>query len=199
MICEWIVLKSGKEGTLFEGGVHIPYSEMKGHYKKGEKILVFVPDSAEAGERVSAKIYNYMQTTDRYKVGDTVPGIVYEMKEEMGAFVAVDDRYHGLIPLNELYKEVQVGRRIEARVTKVTDGKLRLSVRKRAKDQLEEDVEVIVEALRKGGGVLYLSDETPPEIIKRKLNLSKKAFKRAVGRLLSTGRIAINEDSIELI
>lgn len=249
MIKELVVRKSGREGTVFESGETIAYSEMKGIYKKGETVLVFISEpnetetaanaAANPGEPVgeptgkiaaanaeaaieaetaaadadsaaseknarcragiSAKIYNYMKTTDRYKVGDTVRGLVYELKSEMGAFVAVDDCYHGMIPLNEMYKEIKVGNRIEARVTKITDGKLRLSVRKRAKDQLEDDVQVVLEALRKGGGTLYLSDETPPEIIRRKLNLSKKAFKRAVGRLLSTERIELNEDSVSLI
>ncbi len=202
MIKELKVISSGRDGTVFEGGISIPYSEMRGIYKKGGKLLVYIAEGDEDEQgvsRTSAKIYNQLLTTDKYKVGDTVQGIVYELKPEMGAFVAVDDVFHGLIPLNEMYKEVKVGVRIDARVTLVTDGKLRLSIRKRAKEQINSDIEVVLAALKKGDGVLYMNDDTSPEIIKRRLNLSKKAFKRAVGRLLSEGKIFVDEDSIRLI
>lgn len=225
MIKELAVISSGRGGTEFEGGVSIPYSEMRGFYKKGEKLLVYIADDsrdkntdfkdgasdADAAKvhRVaslditapvtSAKIYNQLRRTDKYRVGDTVAGIVYELKPEMGAFVAVDDAFHGLIPLNEMYREVKVGARIEARVTRINNGKLRLSLRKRAKDQLGSDMEVVIAALQKGDGILYMNDDTSPEIIRRRLNLSKKAFKRAIGRLLSEGRVQVDEDSVILI
>ncbi len=234
MIKELKVLNCGKHGAKFEGGIEIPYNEMKGIYKRGEKVLVYVADDeargvlkndskkdlkgeksqtlspsdavfmkdsrdGETAPITSAKIYNQLVPTDKYKVGDTVQGIVYEKKSEMGAFVAVDDLYHGLIPLNELYKEVAIGNRIEARVTKVTDGKLRLSVRKKAKEQMDIDAAMLREELKKSGGVLYLTDDSDPAVIKKRLNLSKKAFKRAVGRLLKQGKIELKADSIELI
>lgn len=194
MIREMIVEKSGRQGTVFEGGWSIPYAEMKGIYKKGEKVLLYVSEDEKV---VSAKIYNYMQDCESHRVGDTVPVLIYEMKPEMGAFAAVEDRYHGLIPLNEIYREVKVGSRMEARVTKIDQGKMRLSIRKRAADQLETDMESILYALAKGGGVLYLTDNTEADIIKRKLNMSKKAYKRAVGRLLSKGEVVLGEDCIE--
>jgi hypothetical protein len=118
----------------------------------------------------------------------------------MGAFVAVDGRYHGFIPKHELYKEIKPGAQIEARVTKIReDGRLNLSIREKAALQIHSDVDVIVEALKKEGGELFLNDESEPELIKRKLNLSKRAFKRGVGRLLKEGRIEMLESGIRLI
>jgi hypothetical protein len=56
-----------------------------------------------------------------------------------------------------------------------------------------------MKVLDDAGGMLYLNDESEPEDIKRKLNLSKRAFKRAVGRLLKEGKIQILEDGIKKI
>lgn len=178
-----------------EGGKVLAYQEMKGTYHKGEEVLVI---ELEDGS-VSAKIYNHLTATDRYKVGDVCEGIVYEKKTEMGAFVAVDDMFHGLIPLNELYSEAKVGNRIRARVTKIIDGKLRLSTREKGDAQRNKDVEALREALSKGGGILYINDDSDPELIKRKLDMSKKAFKRAAGHLLKLGEIQMLEDAIELV
>jgi predicted RNA-binding protein (virulence factor B family) len=125
---------------------------------------------------------------------------VYEIKPEMGAFFAVDDAYHGLIPKHELYKEIKEGAKLEARITRVReDGKVNLSIREKSAVQVNDDVDLLLKVLNDAGGILYLNDESEPEDIKRKLNLSKRAFKRAVGRLLKDGKIQILEDGIKMI
>ena len=53
-----------------------------------------------------------------------------------------------------------------------------------------------VTALVKNGGSLGFNDKADPEIIKKHFDMSKNAFKRAVGRLLKQGKVIITEDSI---
>lgn len=77
-------------------------------------------------------VYRVLSTESPYKEDDEVKGFIYDIKREIGAFVAVDDEYHGLIPKNELYEKFRYGDIVEARVTKVKeDGKLDLSIRKK--------------------------------------------------------------------
>ena len=88
---------------------------------------------------------------------------------------------------------------MEARVTKIKeDGKLDLSIRKKAYKQMDEDVDAILEKLNSNGGKLYLNDNSDPRAIKELLNMSKNAFKRAVGRLLKEGKIEFIEKGIKL-
>jgi len=54
----------------------------------------------------------------------------------------------------------------------------------------------IYDALVKNGGSLGFNDKADPEIIKKHFDMSKNAFKRAVGRLLKQGKVIITEDSI---
>ena len=54
---------------------------------------------------VSMKLYNHLDTAAGYKKGDSVNGYIYEINEKMGAFVAVEDKYQGLIPKQELHKQ----------------------------------------------------------------------------------------------
>lgn len=190
--------KADKQQTLVEGGWTLAFHESRGQLCKGDQVLVYLW-SDEKGQHASMKIYNHLQTTEDHRVGDKVDFIVYDLKDEMGALCAVDDRIHGLIPKNELYREVRVGARLQGRVTKVNEGKLRLSIREKAADQLDIDMQTIMTALQKGDGVLFLNDDSEPEQIKRKLNMSKKAFKRATGRLLSEGKIDMFEDGIKLL
>ena len=59
--------------------------------------------------------------------------------------------------------------------------------------------ETLLDALLARGGRLELSDRSAPVEIRRTVELSKKAFKRAVGALYRQRRIRIGDSFIELI
>ena len=126
-------------------------------------------------------------------------GRVYEISDNFGTFVAVDDQYSGLIPKREADREYKVGEVLKLRVTSVKpDGKLDLSSRDRIPEQMEKDAEIILEKLTQAKGVLKFTDKAEPELIKAETGLTKNAFKRAVGRLLKQGKIEIKNDSIKI-
>ena len=142
-------------------------------------------------------VYDYLETDHNYRVGSEVTGRVYLISDNFGAFVAVDDEYSGLIPKNELYGEVKPGQVINARVSDVKeDGKLTLSIRKKAYMQMDEDAEKVLKVIDQFDGVLPFNDKASPETIKREFNMSKNEFKRAVGRLYKERRIEITDKSI---
>ena len=127
-------------------------------------------------------------------------GRVYEISERFGAFVAVDDQFSALIPKKELYGKLEIGQMIDARVTEVKeDGKLSLSIRKKAYLQIDEDAEKLREILASYENVLPFNDKVSPEIIRRETGMSKNEFKRAVGHLLKLGEIEIGEKVIRKI
>ena len=153
--------------------------------------------AAQADTAAADSYYNHLDTAAGYKKGDSVNGYIYEINEKMGAFVAVEDKYQGLIPKQELHKRVNVGDTMKLRVSEVReDGKLNLSISQLAYQQMEEDSEMVYQAIMSFDGVLPFNDKASPQLIERELGLSKAAFKRAVGRLLKEGRIEIHEHSI---
>ena len=78
------------------------------------------------------------------------------------------------------------------------DGKLVLSVRKKAYKQMDIDAESVYSLIEAYQGVLPFTDKADAGLIKLETGLSKNAFKRAVGHLLKEGRIQIKENTIEL-
>ena len=93
-----------------------------------------------------------------------------------------------------------MGQEITARVTQVRDdGKLSLDPRKKAYMQMEDDGEKILKVIEEYAGVLPYSDKATPEIIKRDFNMSKNAFKRAVGHLYKEGKVEIFEKCIRIV
>ena len=195
------VASVGNIGAFMDWGLEkdilMPFKEMVGKVKEGKEYLVYMYMDKSNRPCVSMKLYEHLSTNSPYAKGDMVEGYVYQINEKMGAFVAVADQYQGLIPMQELHKKVRVGDVLSLRVSEVRDdGKLNLSMVKLAYQQMEEDSEMVYQAILSYDGVLPFTDKASPEIIEREMGLSKNAFKRAVGRLLKEGRIEIREHSI---
>ena len=51
------------------------------------------------------KIYDYLATDSPYTKDAMIQGIVYQVNPNLGVFVAVDGKYHGMIPKKkDVYK-----------------------------------------------------------------------------------------------
>ena len=191
----------GKIGAFLDWGLEkdllLPFKEQTAHVKKGQEVLAALYIDKSSRLCATMKVYPYLQQNSPYIVGDEVKGRVYELSDDFGVFVAVDDKYSGLIPKKEAQGVYQPGEIISCRVTSVReDGKLNLSPRKKAYQQMEEDAALVLKVLDEFAGVLPFDDRVSPEIIKREFGLSKAAFKRAVGHLMKEKKIEIREKRI---
>ncbi len=178
----------------------LPFKEQTHRVKKGEEVLAALYIDKSSRLCATMHIYEYLSTSGDFQKGDHVKGVVYQITDSFGAFVAVQDKYSALIPHNEMNRELHVGDNLQARIKEVReDGKLTLSLQEKVKVQMGMDAEVILEKLEAAGGSLPFHDKTSPEIIKREFRMSKNAFKRAIGRLMKQNRIEILEDGIRLL
>lgn len=197
------VVNQTKFGYFLDWGLDkdlfLPFGETVGHVEKGKSYLVGI--YVDKSDRICAtmKIKNMLSTDSPYKRGDKVKGTIYNINRGLGAFVAVDNKYEGLISKKDLLGVYEVGDIIEARVSNVKeDGKLDLSLREVKHVQIDRDKELILEKLEENDGFLPFNDDTPPEIIRKELNMSKAGFKRAIGRLYKEGLIVIDSIGIKL-
>ena len=194
----------GKIGAFLDMGLEkellLPFKEQTYRVRPGEECLVALYVDKSGRLAATMRVYAYMSNEPPYGKDDKVTGTIYEINPDIGAFVAVDNRYYGLIPARELYGDLREGDKVEARVLKVReDGKLDLSPREKAYLQMDTDSGLVLKVLDEFDGVLPFNDKASPETIKREFHLSKNAFKRAVGRLLKEGKIKITEKTIERI
>lgn len=185
----------GLEKDLF-----LPYKQQTVKVKEGDEVLCALYIDKSKRLAATMKVYDYLETTDKYKTGDEVSGRVYEISDNFGAFVAIDDKYSALIPKKELFSNINVGDVKKFRVINVRDdGKITLATRKPAYIQTDEDAIKVLEVIKEFDGVLPFSDKASPEVIKREFSMSKNEFKRAVGKLYKERRIEITEKSIRII
>lgn len=197
------VVQTGKIGAFLDWGLEkdllLPFREQTKRVREGEECLVAL--YIDKSDRLCAtmKVYHYLKKNSPYKKDDQVEGMVYEISDNFGAFVAVDDRYSALIPKKEFYGGLQPGDRIHARVTGVKeDGKLDLSIREKIQVQIAIDASKVLEVIDSFDGVLPFNDKAKPEVIYREMGMSKNEFKKAVGHLLKEKKIEITEKAIRL-
>jgi len=193
-----------KIGAFLDWGLEkdllLPFKQQTKRVREGEDCLVTLYIDKSNRLCASMNVYNALSLSSPYAVEDEVSGRIYEKSDNFGLFVAVDDKYSALIPAKDCQGDLQVGDIVKGRVTRVlNDGKLDISVRKKAYLQMDEDAAVVMEVIESYDGVLPFNDKVSPEIIKRETGLSKASFKRAVGRLLKSGKIRITEKNIRKI
>lgn len=203
-VAELTVAEVGKFGAFLNWGLEkdlfLPFKQQKKRVRQGDKVLVSLYLDKSGRLCATMNVYECLRTDSPYQKDDSVRGRVYEISDNFGAFVAVDNLYSALIPKKELYGRVEIGEDITARVVQVReDGKLTLSIRDKAYLQIGKDAEEIMKIIESYDGVLPFNDKVSPEIIKRETGMSKNEFKRAVGNLLKAGRIEIKEKVIRKI
>ena len=201
----WLtVADTSKIGAFLDWGLEkdlfLPFDEQNRKIHKGDKLFVGVKLDKKNRLCATMRIHDLLETNHSYSLNARVDAVVYSLNDRMGAFAAVDGKYYGLIPRKEFTGRLKVGDRIKARVNQIRrDGKLVLSIRKKAYGEIDSDSAKIIDRLIQNDGFLPYDDKTDPLIIKGRFGFSKAAFKRALGRLLKQKRIKFKDDGISLI
>lgn len=184
--------------------VLLPMSELPGHPAarpvKGDRVFaVLGHDKAgrliarAAGEKELAPLVSPAPADWKNR---TVEAIVYE-PQKTATFVvcrngdAAGFGVLGMIHASERTRDLRLGETVRVRVARVReDGRVNLSMFPLRKEGLDEDAERILAWLKeRPNGAMPYSDETPPDIIRQKFQISKAAFKRAIGKLMKEGLV----------
>lgn len=193
------VKEVGKVGAFLDWGLEkdllLPFKEQTKRVSAGDEVLVAI--YLDKSNRICStmNVYPYLQSNAPYKKDDTVNGTVYETSDNFGTFVAIDDKFQGLIPKREMYGKCEIGETISARVVNVReDGKVNLSIRDKAYIQINADADRLMDIIKSYDGVLPFSEKASPEVINRETGMSKNEFKKALGSLYKSRKIDISDD-----
>ena len=197
------VIDTSKFGAFLDWGLEkdlfLPFKQQTAKVEKGDQCLVSLYIDKSQRLCATMRVYEHLSTDSTYKKDDEVSGIIYDVSDNFGAFVAVDNQFSALIPKKDAFGNLRVGQTVTARVAAVkADGKVDLSLKDKIPMQMDKDAQLILKRMEERGGVLPFTDKADPEIIKKEFNMSKNAFKRAVGRLLKEKKVAITEKTIAI-
>jgi predicted RNA-binding protein (virulence factor B family) len=131
----------------------------------------------------------------RIALGEWAEGVAWRDEPGLGLFVILEKRTLALLPVSEPHR-LFPGDPGRFRVVHVhPGGKIEVSLRGLKHEEMDGDAEKLL-ALIRDARAPAIGDATSPERIRELLGISKKAFKRAAGRLLKDGRAEIDPDGL---
>ncbi len=191
------VINISKDGAFLdvgaERGIFMPYAGTRGKVQVGEVVWAKMYTDKSGRLAVTMVVEDEMRRASKpaveAKVGDMVHGAVYNYTDQ-GAFMFTDERYIAFIDNKEIAIKPRVGEEVTARVTFLRpDGRINVSLRPVKEKAILADSEKIMLLLKERNGKMPYSDATSAEVIKDKFQISKAAFKRALGHLIKQGLI----------
>ena len=178
-----------------------PFREQKMRMEIGESYIVFVYIDRESYRiAASAKIEHYLQKdTPPYTVGTETDLLIWQ-KTDLGFKVIIDNRYQGLVYEDQIFKRIHTGDRMKGYISQVReDGKLDVTLQPLGYQQARAFSDTLLQYLKNNGGFCDLGDKSDAEDIKRRFQVSKKTFKKAVGDLYKRCLIVLDEQGIRLV
>lgn len=131
----------------------------------------------------------FFKNADRALFNKEITGTVYRMIVA-GSFILTEEGYKGFIHSSQREVEPRLGETVTGRVIDVKeDGTINVSLLPRKHEAQGSDAERIYAYMQDRNGAMPFTDKSDPDDIKERFNLSKGAFKRALGLLMKNNRV----------
>ena len=179
----------------------LPFREQDMPVRTGQKIVVYVYLDPKTDRIVATTRLNrhLSRTAPTCKVGQAV-NLVIVGKTPLGYNAIVENAHLGLLFHNNLSVPLEAGQKLKGFVRAVRpDGKIDLSLDASGYKRVASLTEQIVARLKQSGGRIDFDDDSSPEAIRATFNVSKKAFKQAIGALYKARRIQFLKPGIGLL
>ncbi len=199
------VVSVSRNGAFLDWGLPkdllVPFSEQLHEMEEGKRYVVGIYVD-EQSNRIAASArlddFLYEESEGEFEVGEAVDMFVAN-KTDLGYKIIVNNSHWGLLHFHELVKPLKRGERLSGFIRNIReDGKLDLTLHRKARDKTDEAVDIILQQLKRSHGLVAISDKSTPEEIQECFGLSKGMFKKAVGSLYKRKMIALEKDAIRL-
>lgn len=193
----------GPHGAFLSWGVEkdllCPHPMQDQKMLEGRRYLVRVCCDDSGRPIASSRLDRFLeQENSDLKVGEEVKILVWAFTD-LGAKVIVNNRYEALLYRDDVPSDLKRGDKRIAYVRNIRDDRrIDIALSRVGAAGVKDARSVILEALEEEG-FLDLHDQSPPELIRSRLGLSKKVFKKAVGGLYKDKVISLDENGIKLI
>ncbi|MBN1117758.1 MAG: GntR family transcriptional regulator [Bacteroidales bacterium] len=198
------VVSKGKAGVFVDWGltkdILVPYSEQGVSMEPDNSYLVYIYVDQQTDRIVaSSKLDKFIDNTfPEYEEKEEVDIIIHS-KTDLGYKAVINNLHWGVLYQNEVFQSLKQGQKLKAYIKKVReDDKIDLSLHKPGYDKVEDSSRLILDALRENKGKLNLTDKSPADEIYAAFRMSKKTFKKAIGKLYKEKIIALTDDGISL-
>ena len=182
-----------------------PFREQKMRMERGKSYIVYVKvDEDSYRLMATAKVDKYLSLPPFHGEGSLKHGTAVDVliwqKTDLGFKCIVDNRYQGQLYDDQVFQQLHTGDRLTAYIDHVReDGKIDLTLQPTGRRHTLDFAEVLLRYLYEHDGHCELGDKSPAEAIYARFQVSKKAYKKAIGDLYKRRLIQITDDGIALV
>jgi len=174
--------------------------EQQEHVVEGRPVVVAVFEDERGRVTASARLDEFIASEADEMPEGTQVDLVVVGPTPNGVRVVVNNRYFGLVHQSEAFGDLSRGaKRVGYTKRPRFDRKLDLALSAPGYAKVEGFAGQLLDILGRAGGFLPLTDKSPADEVFRRLGVSKKVFKQAVGALYRERRIEITEDGIRTV
>lgn len=180
----------------------LPNRNQQGGVLPDRKCLVYLYEDNITGRCVAtSKLKSYVFNDGDITVAHKQQvDILVASQSEIGYRVIINNRHWGMLYKNQLFRRVNIGDRMKAYVSRITDdNRIDVSLQQQGYAQVQDSAEILLNLVRDNGGFLPLNDDSSPEVVRERTEMSKKVFKRSLGVLLKRGDVVVVEQGIKLV
>jgi uncharacterized protein len=203
--CLQVVSVHPRVGAFLKWGLEkdllLPFREQEKPVRVGQKVVVAVYLDAVTGRIVaSARLSRHLsRETPSYAEGQSV-NLLITSQSPLGYNAIVENAHRGLLYHDNLAAPLVIGQKLKGFVRAVRpNGKIDLRLDASGYKRVLPLQLRIVQALEQNGGRLEFDDASSPEAIRKTFEVSKGAFKQALGALYKSRRIRFTLPGIELL
>lgn len=179
----------------------VPFREQKEKLVTGEYYLIRIYVDKLTNRIVGTQHINKFLRDNEITLteGDETDIIICD-ETDFGYKVIVNQKHWGMIYKNQIFSEILPGQKTKAWVKLIRDdGKIDISLQQPGYKEVLSAEEKIIKLLENQNGFSDLNDNSLPDEIYTELQISKKVFKKAIGKLFRENKIMITENGIQLI
>jgi predicted RNA-binding protein (virulence factor B family) len=187
-------------GWGLEDDLFVPKGEQQSNMREGKSYVVFLFLSEKSNRiTASSKLDKFLnQQPPRYAEGEEVDLLIYT-ETDLGYNAVVNSSHVGVIYENEVFQKLVIGQRLQGYIKKIReDLKIDLRLQQTGYQSVDDISQAIFNTIKGCGGMVGVTDKSPPEDIYDLFGVSKKVFKKAIGALYKKNLIILDTDGIKL-
>ena len=179
----------------------VPHSEQNGRMEIGRSYVVNVyVDDIDERITATAKLDGWLNEESIYFKPRQSVDLLICGRTELGYKAVVNHTHLGLIYENEVFQSLKYGQRVSGYIKAIRDDKkIDLCLQLPANETRDALMDAIVDHLKKHNKTTNITDKSLPDVIYQEFGVSKKNYKKALGRLYKKKRILIEKDCITLL
>lgn len=192
-------------GSFLDWGIEkdlfVPRKEQESPMQEGKNYLVYIYLDKVTGRVVaSSKLHYFLaETADNFEEKQPVK-LQICARTPMGYKAVINGTHLGLLFKDEAFKPLYIGQKIDGYIKHIRDdGRMDLCLQFNDQSARDSLTQQILDFLAKNGGCSDITDKSDAGIIYQTFNVSKNAYKKALGQLYKQRKISLSKTEVSLI